>query len=172
MVFHLNVDKQLYTKYYNYDLNSQGEELYITLSDCNQDFGIFLKGIGLKNDYAAFAYFTHKDQGNGLTFSLEKFDNTNKKFIRDKGHIFSNYNLRTEVHANELFKLRDDLVVLFSCEYYNWMDFGSLHMFLIDFYNNYEGMKIRDYQFFILVNFSRKKCLLIYTMDIYYLRLL
>jgi hypothetical protein len=59
---------------------------------------------------------------------------------------FSSYEFRPEVRSSELYKINNDRLVLFTVSDYYHITFANLHMFLIDFYDNYKGMKMREYK--------------------------
>ena len=115
-----------------------------------EGYGIFSKVVGLKNDYAFFAFFSDGNNRRSLILHLEQYEDNNieKKFVYRKHHDFNYIDFRPDVQSNGLVKLNDDRLVLFTTEDYNNVEYGSLHMFLIDFYNNYAIMKLRDYQFY------------------------
>ena len=111
-------------------------------------YGIFVKGISVKGDYCAVAFFSSGDSGNTLNFKFMKYDSSrNDKFDYKHTTIFSE-TFRQDVGSNGFYKLEDDRLALFTTNDYYSIEYGVLHMFLIDFYDDYKGVKIRDYVFY------------------------
>ena len=109
--------------------------------------GIFIKGISIKDDYAALAFFSSGNSRNSLVFKLIKYK-SDSEFEYKYDYSFSSYSLRQDIYSNGFYKLEDNRIVLFSTSDYNSVEYGALHMFLFDFYNNYTGAKIREYKFY------------------------
>ena len=128
--------------FYDDNLNYKG---YMKFSDVTSwnGWGIFNKGIHVKDDYAAFIYFTNAaDTTNSLKFKFMVYEDDYKftdKITRD----FSSYQFQPNVYANGFQKLTDERLVFFS----ETDSFKQLHMFLFDFFDNYKGIKIREYKF-------------------------
>ena len=143
------------TKFYNENLEAQNFEdtIYNDVVNLWLGFGIFVKGISVKGDYAAFALYYDGNNQKSLYFLFSKYESNkfvhnNKKEIR-----FDSYSFRQDVYSNGLYKLDDKRIVLFATEDYkvddtHSIEYGCLHMFLFDFYNEYAGMKIREYKFY------------------------
>ena len=110
-------------------------------------YGLFIKGISIKNNHAALAFFTSGDSGNTLLFRHISYKADNAfNYLYD--YTFSSYNFRQDVASNAFYKLEDDRIVLLATSDYNSMKYGALHMFLFDFYKDYAGVKIREYKFY------------------------
>ena len=149
VVLFMKKDSSLYTQFYDDNMNDKGIHGFWGIANSWEGYGIFSKVVGLKNDYAFFAFFGDGNNRKSLIIHLEQFEESNneKKFAYRKHHDFNYIDFRPDVQSNGLVKLNDDRLVLFTTEDYNNVGYGSLHMFLIDFYNNYAIMKLRDYQF-------------------------
>ena len=113
-------------------------------------YGIFVKGISIKDDYGALAFY-HNGGNNekSLMFRFVKYNPSNSDgfdYIYTKN--FDTY-FRQDIQSNGLFKLEDNRVVLFTTEDYSsngvTTTYATLHMFLFDFYNEYTGIKVREY---------------------------
>ena len=59
--------------------------------------------------------------------------------------------LHQDIQTNGLYKLDDNRLVLFAPENLgsddNKIESRTMHMFLFDLYNNYAGLKVREYKF-------------------------
>ena len=133
---------------YDDDLNYQNQiSIYNNIKNIWTGYGLFIKGIALKNNHAALAFYTSGNSGSTLFFRHISYKADND-FNYPYDYTFSDYNFRQDVASNALYKLEDDRIVLCATSDYNSMDYGRLHMFLFDFYNNYAGVKIREYQFY------------------------
>ena len=111
-------------------------------------YGLFVKGISVKDDYAALALFPDGDSRTSLAFKFIKYKGGNEYDFEYKlEHYFTSNSFRQDVQSNGLYKLTDDRIVLFTTEDYGGIDYGQLNMFLIDFYDNYNKAKIRRFKF-------------------------
>ena len=130
--------------FYDDSLNKLGEHsIFDTVENLWVGFGIFVKGISIKNDYAAFAFYHDGNNPNSLTLKIVKYlDNTYFDYKYESK--FDSYSFNQDVDSNGLYKLEDNRIVLFAT---NKDSYTKLHMFLFDFYNNYAGYKIREYIF-------------------------
>ena len=81
------------------------------------------------------------------------FDGGCDSIVNKLSKNFNFYDFHQDVQSNGLNKLSDDRIVLFTTVDHEYIPFGSMNMYLIDFYNEYEGMKIREYKLY----FPRKK---------------
>ena len=103
--------------------------------------GIFYKGIAVKGDFCAFFYY-HGRYNNNPHFKLRKY-NGNYDYDTKYNYRFdaSTYSFKTSMEFNAFYKLKDDLLIAMT-------NSGStLYLFLFDFYNDYSGLKIREYRF-------------------------
>ena len=144
--------------FYNNDLEYVDQvTIYENVVGLWVGFGIFVKGINVKGDYAAFAFFHNGNDGQkSLNFKFVKYMATyNNKFDYKYEYKFDGTydNFRKDVASNGLYKLDDNRVVLFTTKdryisEQKTIDYGELHMYLYDFYDNYKGIKIRDFSFY------------------------
>ena len=142
VLFFLKQDIGYASVFYDDNLNYKG---YMKFSDVTSwnGWGIFNKGIHVKNDYAAFIYFTNAaDTTNSLKFKFMVYE-ADYKFTDKITRDFSSYQFQPNVYANGFQKLTDERLVFFS----ETDSFKQLHMFLFDFFDNYKGIKIREYKF-------------------------
>ena len=148
-------DYEIY--FYNNDLTKiDSIVIYGGVEELWPGFGLFVKGINVKGDYAAFAFYhSGKTEKKSLVFKFVKYNaNTNDKFdyLYEKKFDGEYDNYRKDVSSNGLYKLNDNRVVLFSAKDYsideNNFEYGSLHMHLFDFYDDYEGIKVRQFYFY------------------------
>ena len=136
--------------FYDENLDKKSEsEIYKGASEIWIGYGLFVKGIYVKDNYVAFAFFSDGNSKTSLSFKFAEYNGNhgfNYKFV----HSFNSDNFRQDVQSNGLYKLTDDRIVLFTTEDYGGIDYGQLNMFLIDIYyndNDYAGIKIRRFKF-------------------------
>ena len=138
----------LYFYYYNDNLEYQGQKHFYDVYNLNNVEGNFFKLIYMKDIYFALAFFQDRNSGSSLHFHLKKYVNMVDYDTLIHYYDFTDFQFRTDVQANGLYKLTDERVALFSTSEYNSNYFGLLHMFLIDFYNNFAEMKMREFRFY------------------------
>ena len=116
------------TKFYNENLEDQNFEdtIYNDVVNLWLGFGIFVKGISVKGDYAAFALYYDGNNQKSLYFLFSKYESNkfvhnNKKEIR-----FDSYSFRQDVYSNGLYKLDDERIVLFATEDYKVDDTSTI----------------------------------------------
>ena len=112
-------------------------------------YGIFVKGISVKGDYAALAFFHDGDYSkNSLVFKFVEYNSGKDDcFNYIYEYKFTSDQFRPDIQSNGLYRLSDDRIVLFSTKDYNSIEYGSLYMQIFDFYNNFKKVKIRRYIF-------------------------
>ena len=146
-------------RFYDTSLTKKGDHIvWGEVSGIWVGYGIFVKGISLRNNYAALAFYTNGDNDESLIFRFVGYkDDTN--FYYNEPIEFNSYHFNQDVDANGLYKLDDDRVVLLATEVIykngntgdkadsNLEKYKKLHMFLFDFYNNFKDCKIREYIF-------------------------
>ena len=128
--------------FYDTSFTKKGEIKFSDADNPWKGWGLYNKAIHIKDNYAAFVYFSDGNSQSSLKFRFMSYKNDydfEDKITRD----FSDYNFRQDVQANGFYKLTDERIVLFT-EEEGWK---TLHMFLFDFYDNYAGIKIREYKF-------------------------
>ena len=138
----------LHFKYYDDNLEFKGEKHFWDISNPLYGEGIFFKLIPMKDNYFSLAFFDNGNNGQALHFHLKKYVNMFDYDTLIHHYDFSSFTFKTDIQSNELFKLNDNRVVLLTTSDYNSIDYGLLHMFFIDFYDNYVGMKMREYRFY------------------------
>ena len=138
----------LYFYYYNDNLEYQGEKHFYNVAGINDAEGNFFKLIYMKDYYFALAFFEDRNWGPSLHFHLKHYVDTSTYDTLIHYYDFTSFQFRTDVQSNGLYKLTDERVVLFTTSEYNGNSFGLLHMFLIDFYNNFAEMKMREFRFY------------------------
>ena len=138
-------------RFYDDSLTEKGDHsIYDTVQGLWVGFGIFVKGISIRNNYAALAFYHNGGSDTSLVFKFVGYkDDTNFNYKHD--YNFDSYHFNQDVDANGLYKLDDDRVALLATEVIykdgQTEKYTKLHMFLFDFYNNFEGYKIREYIF-------------------------
>ena len=142
-----NTPTSLYFKYYDENLETKGTNKFCEMYSLSQSYGIFFKGIPMKNDHFALSFFNDGGNGKSLSFQLRKYENFMNPYTLILSYNFSFYEFKEDVQTNGFFKLDDLRLVLFAVENNNGK-YGIMHMFLIDFYYEYSGMKIREFLFY------------------------
>ena len=141
---------------YDTDLNHiKSYGIWNGVSNLWVGYGIFVKGIWIKDDYAAFAFFIDGNSQTSLKIRVVKYkpDDTINGFEYLYTFKFSD-SFRQDIQSNGLYRLEEDRIVYFGTQDYNTgdestkVDYGVLHMFLIDFYQNFQKAKIRKYKFY------------------------
>ena len=145
--------------FYDDNLSFLGNHsIYDNVQNLWVGFGIFIKGISIKNDYAAFAFYHDGNNDKSLVWKTVQYLNNNY-FTYKFEYLFNSYHFNEDVDTNGLYKLEDERIVLLTTEVIykdgntdnkadsNLEKYTKLHMFLFDFYNNYDGYKIREYVF-------------------------
>ena len=147
-----NTDKWDYTAYF-YDSSDtkKGDcSIYGGANNLWVGFGLFIKGIWVKGDYAALAFFSDGQNKRSFVFKFVKYNgNYNFDYFYEI-YINSDSNypeFRQDVNANGLYRLSDDRVILFTTQDCYSVDYGCLNMYIFDFYNNYEKLRYRRYLF-------------------------
>ena len=128
--------------FYDKDFEKKGEMKFSDVNDIWDGWGLYNKGIHIKDNYAAFVYYKEGKQQNSLKFRFMEYEDDYKfkdKITRD----FSDFYFRQDVQSNGFYKLTDERIVLFT-QQEGWK---KMHMFLFDFYDDYKGIKIRLYNF-------------------------
>ena len=163
-------DNNLHAKYaiifYDYDLNEKNEIILLSNNEITEPRagdGIFYKGLYLKEDYAAFIYFTK-----GLGTTKIKFTISN--LVENSGsYSFNNiidyekdYGYSSDIVLNEFIKINEERLAFFSTKIVSSK--YELHILLYDLYNSYSNVKIRPY-FFNLEIYQPKKELTAYTFN-------
>ena len=145
--------------YYNDSLEFEGEKPFTEMHNLFYGYGMFFKGIPMKNDTFVLAYYNDGHNGRSLSFQLRKYESMIEDDPLILSYNFSSYEFREDAQTNGLFKLSDERLVLFSASDGNNINYGFMHMFLIYFYNNYEGMKMREFIFhYPGKRFSKEMC--------------
>ena len=155
VVVYIHSNRNLYlARFYNDNLERQGndENDFILENSVNANNNIFVKGIGVNGEYAAFAYFKSNNI-HSLVFNLRKYKNDytfdSPLFNHEFTRIFNNIGFHHYVQSCWFHKLEDDRIVLltlqdfFKGRIHNFCQ--TLYMFLFDFYENYNKMKLRSY---------------------------
>ena len=128
--------------FYDDDLNYKNEMKFSDVDNIGDGWGLFNKGIHVKDNYAAFVYFRDGKDKKSLKFRFMVYEDDYK--FKDLMTVnFNSNEFIPYVYSNGFQKLSDERIVLFTEE----DSYQKLHMFLFDFYNNYTGIKIREYNF-------------------------
>ena len=151
-------DSKYRALFFDDDLAYKGEcSIYNDVKNLWKGFGIFFKGISVKGDHAALALYYDGNSKYSLVFKFMKFKLESNVYdfeILHSRNFDSNdfyCELHQDIQTNGLYKLDDNRLVLFAPENLgsddNKIESRTMHMFLFDLYNNYAGLKVREYKF-------------------------
>ena len=128
--------------FYDDDFTYKGQMKFSDVDNIGDGWGLFNKGIHVKDNYTAFVYFTNGKNYKSLKFRFMEYENDYK--FKDLMTVnFDKNDFIPFVYSNGFQKLSDERIVLFTEE----DSYKKLHMFLFDFFNDYTGIKIREYNF-------------------------
>ena len=146
-------------KLYDDDLGEKGSySIYDNVQNLWDGYGIFIKGISIKGNNAAIAFYHNGNDDKSLIFKFIIYESDNGYTVKHN-YDFNSYHFNQDVDSNGLYKLDDDRIVLLTTEVIykdgnagntadnNKEKYTYLHMFLFDFFNNYQGYKLREYKF-------------------------
>ena len=154
-------------KFYDYDLNEKNE-IIISQNNITQPRsgeGVFFKGLYLKDNYAAFIYYTKGYDDTIIQFNISTLEeNSGKYYFNNKIQFNRTYGYRSDITLNEFIKINDEQLAFISTKKITSGDsyYFELHILLYDLYNNYANMKIRQY-YYNLVNIQPIKELTAYV---------
>ena len=125
----------------------EGKEKWIdNLKDNNGDngypgYGIFFKALYLSYEYAAFIYFTCRDDGTSLKFKI-LYINSDFSWSAKKSKDISSYSFDTSITMNEFYKIDEERLLFVST-----IGKTSLVLMFFDTFDWYKHLKIRTYKF-------------------------
>ena len=135
-------------KFYDYNLNEKNEivlsENYV--SDPKIGEGMFFKGLYIKENYAAFLYYTKGTEETFIQFNVTTLVlnngeySFNTKIEENKGYYFL-----PDITTNEFIKINDDRLAFIANQEYK-VDSATKYKFFIilyDLYNTYSNAKRR-----------------------------
>ena len=148
LVLFISGDKY-YFNVFEFNLDLKFSILLDTIEQFENDIGLFAKAIYLKENYIAFFYYIKEGK---LKFQLRKTNNIDGepllKFNIDE------YSFLSDPMLNEVIKINSQRCAFFAFKekhkLNNDNNFGevsdSLTILLFDLYNNYQNLKIREYE--------------------------
>ena len=147
VVFFIDWEKKYALDIYDYNLNWLNKNSIPTLDQLNYNFegdsekpGVFSKSCYLKDNYAFFIYYL-SDAGNSLKFKLLQLTGVSS-YTKKISQTFSDYNLDPEIRMNELVRINEERLAFIAMPINNKK---MIYIFLIDFFDNYNNAKIREY---------------------------
>ena len=128
---------------YDFDLNLLKDRMPINAKVIDSAyFGIFFKGIYLKEKYASLMYFLNN--GDGKTLYIEILDFTLQKGNYNFNSVLklniNKYNFNTYLALNEFVKVNPERLI-----YITTINYHDLYILFFDLYNNYSILKTRLY---------------------------
>ena len=139
IIFYLGDDKNYYININNYDYTNFNNDIKINSGDLWIGYGLFFKGIHIKDQLIGFMYYKIKSN-TGLEMRIGNINNDTfyTKFYKS----FESYSFYIEEIMNDFIKINDERLAFLGVIVDNPNRFK---IFTFDFYNNYEYMKIRVY---------------------------
>ena len=137
--------------FYDYDLNEKNEIFIMGNDNINQPRsgdGLFFKGLFIKDNYAAFIYYTKGFDDTKIQFNittLEK-DSNGKYLFKNKIQKIQEYGFISDIILNEFIKIDNERFAFISTKKPNNDNF-KLYILLYDLYDDYSKMKIREYNY-------------------------
>ena len=140
-------------KFYDYDLNEKNEIIISNsdVTDPRSGEGLFFKGIHLKENLAAFLYYTKGYDLTTIQFNISSIVENSGTFSFNNIIEFNkDYGYVSDITLNEFIKVNDVQLAFITTKkivpstntYY-----FELHILLYDLYNDYKNIKIRQYWF-------------------------
>ena len=140
VIFYLNNDKKYTINIYNFYLEIIIENIIINDGVSDLGYGIFFKGIHIKNELMAFIYFKQNDYSS-LELKIGEIDfseNFEANFIQS----FSSYSFLNGDLLNDLVKINDERFSYIGIS----NDNIYFYILLFDLYDDYSYLKIRIYK--------------------------
>ena len=142
-VFYMNSSYWYNLNLYDFDLNLLEEKISLNMRVVDPFvYGIFFKGIYLKEKYVALIYFL--EHNNGMSLYLEILNMNimegNYNFSSIIKHNLNLYNFTDYITMNEFLKINPDRLV-----YISTINYKDLYILFFDLYNNYTVIKTRVY---------------------------
>ena len=135
---------------FDFELNLKYESSLDSIEEFKEDIGLFAKAINLKENYIAFFYY--KKKGNPI-FQLKQIENFNDLPKTYLNFQIIQYDFLSDPMLNEVIKLNAQRCAFFAFkEMHKLNDMilsevsDSLTILLFDLYNNYQNLKIREYE--------------------------
>ena len=143
VVFYMNSTYWYNLNLYDFDLNLLEEKISLNMKVVDPFmYGLFFKGIYLKEKYSALIYFL--EHNNGMNLYLEILNMNviegSHNFTSILKHNLDLYNFTDYIALNEFLKINPDRLVFISTINYN-----DLYILFFDLYNNYTIIKTRVY---------------------------
>ena len=134
--------------FYDLDLNEKNEIIISknNIEDPRPGDGVFLKGLFLKDNYAAFIYFTKGYDSTKIQFNVSNLVENNDIYsFNNKIEKEETYGFISDIILNEFIKINEERLVFISTKFIN--PTFQLNILLYDLYNTYTNMKIRHFYY-------------------------
>ena len=139
-------------RFYDYDLTLKNEVIISNnyVDQPRSGEGLFFKGLHLKDNYAAFLYFTKGYDNTKIKFNISSLvENSGQYSFSNINEFEKEYGFVSDITLNEFIKVNDDQLAFITTKkigsdssYY-----FELHILLYDLYNDYNNIKIRQYNY-------------------------
>ena len=140
VIFYLNNNQKYAINIYNFDLEIINENIIISDGAYHSGYGIFYKGIHIKNELMAFIYFKQNDYSS-LELKIGKLDSS-ENFETNFIQSFSSYYFLNGDLLNDLVKINDERFAYIGIS----NDKIYFYIILFDLYGDYSYLKIRIYK--------------------------
>ena len=138
-VFYLNNEYKYYIYSNDFNFSDNSFDTFIDEGDLKQGFGLFFKGLHIKDNYIGLMYFKYY-KNTGLNLKIGTLISSSFSTIFSKN--FSEYGFYCEEILNDFIKLNDERLAYIGVEVDSPTNFKII---LMDLYNNYQYLKIRVY---------------------------
>jgi len=149
LVLFISGDKYFYN-IFDLELSLICANYFDSIEEFKGDIGLFAKAINLKENYIAFLYYKKKGNPIFQLKQIENFDSSPKTYLNFQ---IIQYDFLSDPMLNEVMKLNSQRCAFFAFkEMHKLNDMilsevsDSLTILLFDLYNNYQNLKIREYE--------------------------
>ena len=164
VLIYIRNNNNLILKFYDYNLNVQGNEINLGTINNNKAEGVFFKSVQLPNNQRAFMIY-YNGNADELYLNVYKFNKNNDNSISKTDILTSktsNYWFISTITFNDIYKLNDKRIAVVTTS----SDKKALVLLMYDFYNEYKNFKRRWY-IFNINNFNLNKELSLHSFNDY-----
>ena len=143
-IFYMGTDGYFYASFYNYDLESKGNNKLTQFRDSISSLndGVFLKSCYLYGEFVAFIYFSDYNHFILDILYLNKDSEDSYNFTTKFEFSENDISLTYDCKMNEFLKIDNNRLVFISSQNYE-----VLYIILFDFYKNFNEIKVRYYNY-------------------------
>ena len=139
IILYLGNDSNLYININNLYFSNTNSDVYIDVGGFNSGYGVFFKGIHIKDDLMGFMYYSSYSN---FALQIKIGHIESDSFVTKFSKSLTEYGFYSEEILNDFIKINDEKLAYLGVI----VDVPNKFKILIfDLYNNYEYMKIRVY---------------------------